>query len=110
MNNRIKGIEWIAVALMLIGVVLKWIHIDDRAILLNTGFIAFGALGLLRGIQAKYHKQFTVDTLRLLLSAVVIILALGNLNGERNQTMLAINILLLIAISMRKDLFSKRHA
>lgn len=110
MNNRIKGIEWIAFVLMFVGLILRWIHIDEKAILLNIGFISFGVIGLIRGIQAKYHKQFTIDTLRILLCIIVIILALGNLNGERNQTMLAVNILILVAISIRRGRFSKRPA
>jgi hypothetical protein len=110
MNDRIEGAKWIAFALLFIGMILKWIHVDENGILFNTGFIAFGVVALVDALKAKHHKQFSLDTLRIILPFVIIVIAAGDIiNSESHSVLMLIAVMLLSGIAQRKTLFLERR-
>jgi len=106
-NDRLKGIQWIPFSFLFIGLILKWMNIDEQGLLLNIGFIAFGLVTLLEGIRGQFYKQLTIDTLKIVLPILIILLASDNLlTGDSNYTLLGFTILLpyLIAYRQRSSL------
>lgn len=93
-DDRTTGIKWLPFGLLFPGLILKWIHIDNQGILLNIGFISFGLVTLIVGVKAKYHRQINLDTIKLVLPLIAILLSLDNLlTGNSNYTILGIAIL-----------------
>lgn len=87
--------KWVPFGVLFVGLISKWLHIDEHGIILNSGFIAYGLLSFMEGLKANYHKHFNLDTIRLALPLIVIILAADNLmTGSSNYTLLAVTILM----------------
>ncbi len=82
-HDRITGITWIPFALLLIGIILKWIHVDDAGILLNVGFLFFGLITLIEAINAEYYKQLNLDTFQVVLPIIVVLQAADNLMTDK---------------------------
>jgi hypothetical protein len=79
MNERITGWKWIPVGILLVGVILRWIHVDEGGVLLGIGVLCFGVMALIEGIKGKYYKQLNIDTLLIILPLLIITAAIGNI-------------------------------
>ena len=109
-NDRITGIKWLLFGLLLVGLILKWVHIDNQGILLNIGFISFGLVTFIDGVKAKYYKQLNLDTIKIALPVVVILLSLDNLlTGSSNYTILGVAILFQYILGQGKNFVLKRQ-
>lgn len=106
-NHRLEGVKWVPFSLLVIGLLLKGMNIDEHGILLNIGFIGYGLVTLLEGIRGQFYKQLTIDTLRIVLPMLIILLASDNLlTGDSNYTLLgfAIPLPYLVAYGQRSAL------
>lgn len=104
MNDRITGWKWIAVAILVAGILLRWMHIDQRGIILALGFLSFGVISFIDALQNKYHQRITIDTLQVVLPIIVIIAAIGNIfSGNAYYVPTLVIILILGAIRQRKQ-------
>jgi len=109
-NDRITGIKWFPFGLLFLGLILKWLHIDNQGILLNIGFITFGLVTLIDGVKAKYHKQINLDTIKLVLPVIVILLSLDNLlTDSSNYTILGVAILFQYILGQGRAFILKRE-
>lgn len=108
--DRIKGWQSIPVTALLIGLILRWIHLDEHAILLNTGFICFGVVAFMDGIKRKYYRQLNFNTLKILLPLVIMLLAIDNLvTANSGYSLMGIAILMLSGLNQGRRLILKRQ-
>lgn len=81
-TDKIKGIKWLPFGLIFIGLIIKWVHIDEHGVLLNIGFIIFGLISLfnvLKVIRIRQYKKVNLEILRIVLLTIIILSGMDNL-------------------------------
>ena len=70
--------DWLPVALILGGLVLIQVGIDGRGVVMSTGFLVHGTIGLFSSISRGYHNGLSRKSLKLLLQLAIIYMAVAS--------------------------------
>ena len=109
LNNRL--IEAAIIVILLVGMVLRWMHIDDHAIVLNAGLLCFGVFSFVGSIRNGDHKRVSLDSMQLIFSLSTVLLAFGNLIDEnQNYSLLVVNSILVIILTERKKFLIRKQS
>jgi|GEM_PF-4059635 UDP-N-acetylmuramyl pentapeptide phosphotransferase/UDP-N-acetylglucosamine-1-phosphate transferase len=86
--------EVVVLAIMLVGLVLKWLQVDPMGIGLAIGFSLFGIVGLIQGLRDTTPQNRTRRAFLVAIPLFVIVLAAISIyEKESNTTLIAICIL-----------------
>lgn len=88
-----KITDWIPVSLIIAGLGLTWLEIDNHAIVMNFGFISYGVFGLIDSIKKDYYKHLSLKLLKLLGQLTIFIFSIQNLISPSSLMFLLLLIL-----------------
>lgn len=102
MDQKIK--DWLPLVLIFTGFFMTWIGLDNKMMIVNSGFCLHGVLGVSNSLKNKYYQKVSLKLVKLIGQLVIMLIAIMNiLTGD-----ITILPLLLLIISDNFLLSTKR--
>lgn len=105
--GRFTIAELVGLIFIIAGAILFWLKVDDRGLVLNSGFVLFGTMALAEAVRRKQYFPVTADFFLFLIPVIIIILGLRNCFDRANYSDIAALCALYSFFKSRKELKRK---
>jgi hypothetical protein len=96
-------LELITIGVMLIGLLLRWLHIDEQATLLHMGFLLFGIAGNVILIRSKEPLPKNIKAWKMLINSTCMGMVIAHfITGRPVFHVIVLMIILQYFLSQRK--------